>query len=354
MNIRDKKKLVQIRSKSTIIEPQQPEPPEAPDKAASVDSMEHGQRPASQHHVDPSSRPNPRRPNVPPPDSATSVTSLLATRAQLPPEALENLTPRSANMKRVNRSHKGFLVAFPLNAKQVNLKRLQDEERFLLRLREAGLPAPRVYSTPEGHFEVPLSELNGEPALITDWVEGYAADFWKIRGQLATTVRQFFHEVPGAHRAQRGQALQDSLGAIMNYFEKRNCIVDLQVIIEQSTGVAKIIDPAQIYNGTIPFKHRRRHREVLKELRMGQTLIETLLKEKPQETPPIDKWSKTDLESFWEIECASLDHPFLEGIWAKLSAGPKRAETFGDLMERSEVLERTQWQKFAEEKEKKP
>jgi hypothetical protein len=256
-------------------------------------------------------------------------------------------------MKRVNRSHKGFLVAFPLNDKLVNLERLQNEERFLLDLRAAGLPAPKVYSTPEGHSEVPLSELNGEPALITDWVEGYATDIWKIRGQLATTVRQFFHELPGAHRAQRGQALQDSLGAIMNYLERRNCIVDLQVVIEQSTGVAKIIDPAQIYNRTIPFKHRRRQREVLKELRMGQTLIETLLKEKPQETPPIDKWSKTDLESFWEIECASLDHPFLEGIWAKLSAGPKRTETFGDLMERSEILERTQWQNFAEKKEKK-
>ncbi len=220
----------------------------------------------------------------------------------------------------------------------------------MLELRAAGLPLPRVYST---SGDQPLCEFNEKPALITDWVEGYQADVWKIRGQLPTTVRQFFHDVPGEHREQRGQALLDSLGAILNYFTKNKCIVDLQVIIESSTGIAKIIDPAQIYNDRIPDTHQPRHRETVEDLQQGLTLAEALLRQKSQEAPPITKWSKAELESFWEIECDSVEHHFLEGVWEKLSPAPKRAETFETLMELAEILESSQWQEFVEEKEKK-
>ena len=220
----------------------------------------------------------------------------------------------------------------------------------MLELRAAGLPLPRVYST---SGDQPLCEFNEKPALITDWVEGYQADVWKIRGQLPTTVRQFFHDVPGEHREQRGQALLDSLGAILNYFTKNKCIVDLQVIIESSTGIAKIIDPAQIYDDRVPAKHQPRHRETVEDLQQGLTLAEALLRQKSQEAPPITKWSKAEFENFWEIECDSADHRFLEGVWEKLSPDPKRAETFETLMELAEILESSQWQEFVEEKEKK-
>jgi len=349
MKMFGKNRVVQVKSKATLMQKEESQSSAVSEDEAQMDSLvkDESWRAFARRH---SLRLFPKKIqgnlDVLSPNSVKPLKSPLVRRTLLNPKNLGNLTPKSANMKRVNRSAKGFMVAFPLHDTQVSRDRLKNEEACLLALEESGLPVAKVYTTRGDSSEVVLSEIEGRNALITDWVEGYEADIWKIKGQLGTTIKRFFHEVPDEHREARGQALFDSLNSILDFFERGNCIVDLQVVIESPTGTARIIDPAKIYRGNLPFLHRRRHRGILEDLKASLTLVTTLLKGKEKETPAVEKWSQEELESFWEIECDLDDLQFMAGIWNQLNDGSNRVGKFGEVMERSKVLYREEWEKF--------
>ena len=111
-------------------------------------------------------------------------------------------------------------------------------------------------------------------------------------------------------------------------------------------GTARIIDPAKIYRGNLPLLHRRRHRGILEDLKASLTLVRRLLKANEEETPAVEKWSRDELESFWEIECNLDDLQFMTGVWKKLDDGSGRVEKFGEVMERAKVVYREEWEKF--------
>jgi len=277
-----------------------------------------------------------------------SLGSKLCQRTPIGSEGLGKLTPKSANMKRVHKSERGFMVAFPLHETRVWRERLQNEEDCLLKLGDSGLPVAQVYTTRDLKSQKALSGVEGRNALITDWVEGYEADIWKIRGQLGIAVKKFFHEVSEEHRQQRGKVLFESLKAIQEFFQSGNCIVDLQVVVESSTGRARIIDPAKVYKGNLPFKHRRRHLDILEELNASLTLVEIQLQGKQPEPSLVGKWSREVLESFWEIECDFDDLVFMEAIWNRLAKDPKRNEKFVEVMERARVVLAEDFEKFVQ------